>query len=400
MIRYLCVVLAALAASLLGACGSSDSAAPAPPPATGPIEQPAVVNLYPNELPDSAARLTIMITSVGNVPVGMPAIFDTGSAGLTLYAPGIFPDSVVTTTGFVFPPGQSSMTYEGITVTNQNGTRTYGSTDPRAQNGNIGYATVTFGDAQGGLTTAVMPVFFYYSVTDLTTGEILAPPVQKGVFGVASTSGTIVLPGSVQGTADYPACSPQTDNTCYVVSVLKYLQFGQSLKAGFLLTPAPIQDCDITTPGGCAPAPILTLGLTSALEAGFSTLSLTCPPVGYAGPTPIAGYPVCGKFISDSTITVSGDTTGTVSGSLIFDTGTANMQIAVAAGSSFPSSVPPGSTVLMATPSGFTYDYTAGAGVFTTIVNTGTSLDSIVGIGYFTTHSFFIDLASGIEGWK
>jgi hypothetical protein len=109
---------------------------------------------------------------------------------------------------------------------------------------------------------------------------------------------------------------------------------------------------------------------------------------------------VCGKFISDSTITVCGDTTGTVSGSLIFDTGTANMQIAVAAGSSFPSSVPPGSTVLMATPSGFTYDYTAGAGVFTTIVNTGTSLDSIVGIGYFTTHSFFIDLASGIEGWK
>src|SRR3984885_13077113 len=273
---------AAVGAAILGSCGSSSDSAPAANLVSGAIETPIVINLYPNQSAIAPPRLVVMATSVGSAPVSMPLIFDTGSAGVTLYAPSIFPSSMVTAAGFVFPSGQTSIAYDGITVTNQQGTRTYGSTDLRAQNGNIGYAQLTFGDAQGQLTTGAMPVFLYYSITDVATGQPLeVPSFQQGVFGVASTSGTIALPGSVEPPGGYPACATESKGTCYVVSALKYLQYGDSVSAGFMLSPAPIQSCEISTPGSCAPAPMLTIGLTATLKAGFSTVSLPCPPNGY-----------------------------------------------------------------------------------------------------------------------
>ena len=128
--------LAALLAAILCSCGGSPNSAPAVNALSGAIEKPVVINLYPNQSATRVPRLAVMATSVGSTPVGMPLIFDTGSAGVTLYAPSIFPSSMVTSAGFVFPSGQTSITYNGITVTNQQGTRTYGSTDLRAQNGN------------------------------------------------------------------------------------------------------------------------------------------------------------------------------------------------------------------------------------------------------------------------
>ena len=396
------IVAAGLLAAILGGCGGSSKPAPAVKPVNGPIEQPVVINLYPNQLATTVARLVVMATSVGTVPVSMPLIFDTGSAGVTLYAPSIFPSSMVTTAGFVFPSGQTSMSYNGITVTDQQGTRTYGSTNLRAQNGNIGYAQLTFGDADGRLTTTVMPVFLYFSLTDVTTGQALeVPSFQQGVFGVASTSGTIALPGSVEPPGGNPACAPDTNTTCYVVSALKYLQYGDSVSAGFMLSPAPIQTCDITSVGSCTPAPMLTIGLSAAMKAGFSTVSLPCPPNGYVGPASIAGYPVCQKIVDNTTVMVSGDTVGTITGGAVFDTGTANMQIATPTGSSFPTTVPVGSSVLVTTSSGFTYSYVStSSDPLATIVNADFSGSTVIGIGYFTTNSFFIDFSSGSEGWK
>jgi hypothetical protein len=153
------IVSAGTLAVILGGCGGSSNSPPAVKPVNGPIEQPVVINLYPNQSATTVPRLVVMATAVGSAAVRMPLVFDTGSAGVTLYAPSIFPSSMVSAAGFVFPPGQTSMSYKGITVTNQQGTRTYGSTNPRAQNGNIGYAQLTFGDADGELTTQVMPVF-------------------------------------------------------------------------------------------------------------------------------------------------------------------------------------------------------------------------------------------------
>jgi hypothetical protein len=146
---------------------------------------------------------------------------------------------------------------------------------------------------------------------------------------------------------------------------------------------------------------MLTLGLDAASEAGFSTVSLPCPPNGYVGPTSIAGYPVCQKIIDDTSVAVSGGATGSLIGAAVFDTGTANMQIATPAGSSFPSTVPVGSSVLITTPSGFTYDYLSTASdPLATIVNVDYTGSTVIGIGYFTTNSFFIDFRSGSEGWK
>jgi len=403
--RLACVpamVSAGLLAAILGGCGGSSNSAPAVKPVIGPIEQPVVINLYPSQSATSVARLVVMATSVGTAPVSMPLIFDTGSAGVTLYAPSIFPSSMVTAAGFVFPSGQTSITYNGITVTKQQGTRTYGSTNLRAQNGNIGYAQLTFGDADGQLTTTVMPIFLYFSITDVTTGQAIeVSSFQQGIFGVAGTGGTIVLPGSVEPPDGFPACASGTNSSCYVVSALKYLQYGDAVSAGFMLSPAPIQTCDITLAGSCAPEPILTIGLSTALKAGFSTVSLPCPPSGYVGPASIAGYPVCQKTVDDTTVMVSGGAVGTIISGAVFDTGTANMQIAAPTGSSFPSSVPVGSSVLVTTSSGFTYGYVStSSDPLATFVNVDFSGSTVIGIGYFTTNSFFIDFSSGTEGWK
>jgi hypothetical protein len=146
---------------------------------------------------------------------------------------------------------------------------------------------------------------------------------------------------------------------------------------------------------------MLTIGLSTSLKAGFSTVSLPCPPNGYVGPSSVAGYPVCQKAVDDTSVTVSGGATGSIIGGAVFDTGTANMQIATPTGSSFPSIVPIGSSVLVATSSGFTYSYVStGADPLATIVNLDFTGSTIIGIGYFTTNYFFIDLSSGTEGWK
>ena len=94
---------AVLVTSIPAGCGGSSNSAPAVNPVSGAIEKPVVINLYPNQSATTVPRLVVMVTSVGSAPVSMPLIFDTGSAGVTLYAPSIFPSSMVTAAGFVFP---------------------------------------------------------------------------------------------------------------------------------------------------------------------------------------------------------------------------------------------------------------------------------------------------------
>jgi len=386
----------ALANAILVACGGSAGDSPPAPITT--IDAPTAIDLYPNESSENPARLTVMVTAVGSTPVSMPLGFDTGSAGITLYAPSIFPASMLGANGFIFPSAETQMSYGGITVTNQQGTRVYGSVlDNRNENGNLGFATVTFGDANGEITTQTMPVFLYYSITDNQTGTLLPEPTQQGWFGVADTSGTIVIPDSVEPAAGYPACSPAGVGTCYVVSVLKYLDYAGGVNAGFSLTPTTIQTCDIATPGSCMPAPILTLGLNSSLEDGYTTQPLVCPPNGYIGPADIAGYPVCQKTILNTMISALGDT---ITGYSLFDSGTAEMQISTPAGSNFPLFIPAGTTVTFAQSSGYEYSYTSGTGYFESLVEPDTTTVNIIGIGFFTTNSLFIDFTTSIEGWK
>jgi hypothetical protein len=396
---------AAIVVTHLHGCGGSNSSAPAaaPQPALAAIQQPTTANLYPSTSSSDGNRLFIKVTAVGTTAVSMSLAFDTGSAGITLYAPDIFPSNMVSSGGFTFAPGQISISYQGITVTNQSGTRKFGSaTTGRTQTGNIGYAQVTFGDSGGEFVTAVMPVFLYYLVTENSTGQSVPVPHQRGWFGVNDAPNLITIAGSTQPAAGYPACTSQTNGSCYVVSVLKYLSYAAGVNAGFMVSPSPLQSCDIATLGSCAPSPTLTIGLNDSVETGFSEVKLNCPPSNYPGPDNIDGYAVCQMGIPDTTLTVSGAASGVLAGTVLFDSGTPSMVLNVPTGSAFPASVPPGSSVMVATPSGFTFSYTGGSGseVTNTIVQLGSTAESIVGIGYFTTNSFFVDFTSGTEGWK
>jgi hypothetical protein len=384
-------------------CGGSTSPSPSPPPPVGTIQQPTAVNLYPSTSSADGNRLFIRVTSVGTTAVSIPLAFDTGSAGITLYAPDIFPSSMVSSSGFTFAPGQTSISFNGITVTNQAGTRKYGSaTTGKTQTGNVGFAQVTFGDSEGEVVTGVMPVFLYYLITENSTGQSVAPPPQRGWFGVDDAPNLITVAGSTVPVTGYPACAAETSGSCYVVSILKYLSYAAGVNAGFMVSPSPLQSCDITMMGSCTPSRTLTIGLNDSIKAGFSTVGMNCPPINYPGPDIINGYTVCQAGIPNSTVTVSGSAGGVLAGTVLFDSGTPAMVLNVPVGAMFPVSVSAGSSVLVGTPSGFTYSYTAGAGseATATTVQQNSAAQSIVGVGYFTTNSLFVDFTAGTEGWK
>jgi hypothetical protein len=182
---------------------------------------------------------------------------------------------------------------------------------------------------------------------------------------------------------------------------MKYPDYGNQVNAGFMLSPTPnFPTCDITTPGNCPPQGVLTVGLNAAIESGFSTNPLSCPPNGYVGPADIGGYPVCQKTINNVTISTSGTATGTYTSGAFFDTGTPYIYLSTPATSTFPVSVNPGSTVSVTTPSGFSYSYTAGSGTATTVVAAGADGNSIIGVQYFTTNYFLLDFTSSLVGWK
>ena len=402
-------------ALLLAACGGgSSSGLTAPPNPPGSVS----INLYPSA--NDGRRIWLMVTQVGSLPVGapsgMPVGFDTGSAGLTLYAPDIFPASMVSSSGFVFASGQDTLSYNGITVTQLQGERKYGGADGRTEMGNLGFATVTFGDGDGTLTTASMPVLFYFSITDNSTGAPVPVPVQHGWFGVNDAPNAIVVSGSVAPAGGFPLCDAGTTTTCWVASVLKYVTYNSGVHGGFLLAPSPLQDCSIVTPGSCSPAAILSVGITDAMKSSYQSESLVCPPAAnpYSGPAMIEGYAVCQSLVGNVSVGVTGSTSasssGTLNGYALFDTGTPYMAFDVPQGTVFPTSIEPNSQIQVTLSSGFVYGYTSGTvvtansvGPFSTLVNGGTAnslAETIVGVDYFTQHGFFIDYTASQEGWK
>jgi hypothetical protein len=402
MMRCKLPAIALLLLPWLTACGGSSAgssaSAPSPPPLTT-IAAPTVVNLYPHQDATESPIFTVMVTSVGNVPVSMPLGFDTGSAGVTLYAQSIFPASMVSESGFVFPAGQTSIAYNGVTVTNIQGTRSYGTVNQTIEYGNLGFTTLTVGDSAGQVTTLSMPVFLFYSV-DYVTGQGYRTPLWQGWFGVAASAETIDVAGSVEPAEGFGTCTPQSTSTCYVASAIKYIDYGSQVNAGFMLSPAQIAACDIATPGSCPAEGVLTIGLNADIESGFSLSPLTCPGEGYLGPADIGGYPVCQKTINDVTIAVSGASTGSYTSTVSFDCGTAYQYLRTPANSSFPTSVESGSTVSVTTPSGFTYSYTAGTGTAQTLVDADTTGISIIGVQYFETNYLLLDFTSSMAGWK
>jgi hypothetical protein len=89
-------LIASLALACLAACGSSGSGSDSTPPSTSAapqpttITKPTTINLYPSESTTDAPLLRVMVSSVGGATVNMALGFDTGSAGVTLYAMRVF----------------------------------------------------------------------------------------------------------------------------------------------------------------------------------------------------------------------------------------------------------------------------------------------------------------------
>ena len=386
-----------LSSFCLASCsGSSSPVTQSIPQTTSIIQTPASINLYPVGYAVDP-RIFVMVTP-GTAPVNLPLAFDTGSSGITLNALSIFPPSMVTATGFIFPSGQTTITYNGITVTNQQGSRAYGGQGGRTETGNIGFARITFGDSAGQLTTDVMPILFYYSVIETATLMPATAQPQQGWFGVNSAPDSIVVANSVEPSTGFPACTQETAGTCRVVSVLEYLEYAAGVNAGFKLGPATLEQCDVTTAGSCMPEPLLTVGLNDSVEAGFSTVALTCPPAGYLGPDTIQGYSVCQPGIAGTTISLSGPVSANLIESALFDTGNPANMLTQSSGA-LSSPLPSQTSVVLMTPSGFSYEYTTGAtGITETSI--GPTVSTGIGINFFTEHSFFIDFVSNAEGWK
>ena len=388
--------LAGYAALMVAGCGGSDGSAATTSPST--VASPAVINLYPVAgSSGTGAVLYVLVKAVGDHSGTFPMLFDTGSAGITINALSIFPSSMVTSSGFVFSPGETSITYQGITVTDQQGTHGYGGgSTATTYTGNIGYATVTFGDGQGALTTQVMPMFLYYEVTATASGEVVSEAPQQGIFGVRSVeSNPIAIEGTTKPAGGYPACAQGTTGTCWLDSVFKHLTFADGIDAGFLLTPATLQTCDIAMSSSCTGAGILTVGLTAPLEDGFSQQSMTCPPAGFDGPATIGSYPVCQAAIAGTTITSSSGSS--LTRAVVWDTGTSGVAVTVPEGATFTSTA--GQPIDFTLPNGFVYTLAPGGPGSVYLLN-DSNADSIVGIPYFTTNSFFTDFTLSTEGWK
>jgi hypothetical protein len=412
------------AACLLSACGGSSQApAPVPVPAPPPpspslLQEPTVINLYPDGSAPDGTRLFVFVTAVGSLTFNapLPLAFDTGSSGMTLFAPSAFPSMATacgdmpTGCGFTFPAGQHSITFDNVTVTDVQATRCYGGATGHAQTGNIGFASVTFGDAAGTLTTSSMPILFYYKITANSTnpnqcddsGAIVNEPPQQGWFGVNTQADGVVV-GGILATTSTPPCTNDSNTTCLVASVFNYLQYANAVDAGFFLIHQTLQPCSINS-GTCLPEPMLTIGLTSAQTAGLTSMPLVCPST-----TLLAGFPNCSANITNSVTTVSaadGSNATTYSGiPTLFDSGTPNMILAPPSGVNLPTTagtnvIESNEKVLISLPAGYEFSYlTTTTGTDETVVNVTGSGKNVVGIDFFQNHDFYIDFTTSTEGW-
>jgi hypothetical protein len=222
---------------------------------------------------------------------------------------------------------------------------------------------------------------------------------QEGWFGVNTHADLITVTNPTEGAPSDLPCSLGTAASCYVVSVLKHLNYAPWLDAGFSLRPYPLEACNVFAAGNCSAVPMLTVGLTEEIESKFSLVTLTCPQPNYLGPSLIDGYPVCEDHIPFSTveITLPNSSTITLAENLLFDSGNPAVDLVQSAGT-LPSPLPEGSAVSIVTPSGFTYSYTAASsGITETSVATSGSAGA--GVNFFTKNSFLIDFSTGTEGW-
>lgn len=402
-VRPVLLALTAVAICSCGGGGGGSGTGGGPPPPSQPppsvVNAPVHIGVYPvDQSTQGPARIYIIVSMVGSQTVRLPLALDTGSAGLTMNALAVFPSSMVSASGFHFDAGQTSLSYNGITVTDQQASRAYGGTNGHTQIGNVGYAQITFGDANGTLTSETLPVLFYYKVVSTADNQPVTESVQDGWFGINDSPNLISVSGA---TASLPACAPGVSGSCWTVSVLKSLTYGTGVDGGFIVDPVTLQTCDIATAGSCTSQVTLTVGVTQALTTGFNLAQLPCPPSTYTGPANIAGFEVCQERVPNTTVSSAAAPAGSYVTTALFDTGTPDSVLNVPTGTVFPSVIASGDSIQVTTSSGFVYTQTSSTDVSAINVNAGASTNAaVIGLGYFTTNSLLVDFATASQGWK
>jgi hypothetical protein len=382
------------------------------------ISSPTAVGIYAvATAPDGYSRAYVPVTMVGNNPVSINATLDTASAGVVLNAFDVVPSSLVSIKGFNFPAGQSTITYNGITVTNNlmttylNGVgagidfglgpmfAAYSTNGPPiAATGNLAYAQVSFGPA-GAVTTAVIPILLVYRVSTSANGTALPSTVASNVFGIGMTVTPI---GPQTGTYVYPtstcATPPSLSSACDLLSPLRSVSFSSNVDPGFLLAPLTLQNCQIGTSGSCTAVPSLTVGVNDTTiqalgfangltaSAGCSSLTLTYVPPEFDG---------CSSYIAPVMAYVNNSGTGIAA---VLDTGNSGMTLGSATDAFFPSTIAAGTQVTIQFGQQFRgvlspvylYQFTAGTGDYTTTVQPASTIADI-GIAFFTTHRYYMD---------
>jgi len=361
------------------------------------LKQPVQLSVQLNE-----EKLDLPITTVGNKPLNLKGIVDTGSGGLTLNAFQIFPASMVTRKGFKFN-GSNQIVYNGITVTRLVATRDYGgeTADKTSRTGNLGFAHVTFGE-RGEVKTALIPILFVYTSTKEPSATSSDLDNTIGINGEmdpigqqVSLDGDPIDDGSDASATVYPECTTQSTTKCSLISPLRALSYSNDLQAGYILNSFPLVEGQ--------KGRYLTVGLDQHDTEGFASAQLRCI-------TSSFDVQACNQEVPNVNVVTSAGLNSTWYA--IFDSGRPTVGITVPVDNSnppAPAPLPAGQAVTVTPPNqgGYTYTFTTGTGLTaTTLTSVNPDADgadetySNMGLEFFGTNSLMLDYDKGIEGWK
>ena len=316
---------------------------------------------------NNAKKLLIPVTRVGDESISYNCIFDTGSVGMTIDATGVLPASMITASGITVP--LDSVYINGITVTHlQSVVRVPIDTNIVTEYGNLAYAPVTIGGADGSITIKKMYFFIYYKAVS-HAGTVL--PTHSGdVFGIG--------PGL-------------NHDLTAMASPLSYYTFGSDITSGFKLSNlrgAAFTPSDISVPG------LLTVGLTKSdisSGSGFVMHELGSDLHGLISPNinSIVLPNNTGRFVSTGILFDTG-----VSETIIEDPHAANGDLGQLAD---------GTIVNFNTSQNFTYQYSASINTNITFMknpNTTGDARTIYGLDFFINNEFLVDYAHNKIGLK
>jgi hypothetical protein len=358
---YCQLLASAIIVIFISSCKKDHTPAPA---SQGPAPL-ATLGLY--EVDSSIyKRAFIAISQVGTQKVNYYGVFDTGSAGMAIDAQGILPASMITNSGIQV--AGDSVTVNGITVTAQVAVMAFGNAQSQTQEyGNLAYTTVKIGDQNGSITTGRIPIFLYYKVVDVITGQ-KQPPHSNDIFGVGP--GVSYANSAIGSPLSYFS-PPNGGISGYKLATLS--------KSGFSFN-------------GTYVASLLTIGLVPddvSSSSGFVMHQLN--------------YYSQGGYSPDipSTITYG---TQSFAATVLFDTGTP--AISLLENSQAPnniSTLPDNTPVTLTTNNGFTYQYTTSSTTNVTDVAkpsyTGDPR-TIFSINFFTDNEFLVDYKNHRIGLK